>query len=784
MKMDKIKVLIAEDENLVARDTENMLLNFGYEVLGIAATGEKTVSLAGELSPDLVLLDIRLKGKMDGVEAAVRIRELYGIPSIFVTAHADEDTLQRAKLAGPIGYLLKPFEERELRMAVETAVFKWDMDRELRRREEHYRVLVESLREGIIQLDKQERFTFANQAAHQIFGVASGDLVGRSFGEFLDDKALALFASAADRRRFGENSACELQIRRPDGENRDLLVTESPQFDPRGEFQGTFGVLHDITDRKRAEEAVQREANKLSAMIQGMEEGVVLIDRDDRVIEVNEYFLKLAQTTRSEIAGRLFWESEPGKTFRILEDVIAGFKSIGDHRQITLQREVSGLKTVVRVQPIYRQGLYEGSIINVIDVTALVIAREQALAASRAKSGFLANMSHEIRTPLNAIVGITDLILGTALDPEQDDFVRTIQESCHSLLSIVNDVLDFSKIEAGRVELDLIEFNLRPTVESIGEILAKRAHQKGLDFSWAIDPTIPSSLKGDAGRLRQILLNLGDNAVKFTAQGGVKVRVEREDHPDGEISVLFSVVDTGIGVAASDQSLIFEGFAQADSSITRRFGGTGLGLSISKSLVQLMGGEIGVVSPVDAKKNAGSRFWFRIPFPAPAGTRTAAAAPSCREPSAPPPVAAAPMAGPAASSGPSQKEARTARILLVEDNPVNQKITTVILQRAGYVVDVIDSGRKALEAVARTSYDLVLMDVHMPEMDGLRAAELIRRNPVSSVSPPIVALTASAIEGDRERCLRSGMNDYIMKPVRAKELVAKVEKWTRSSPAV
>jgi CheY-like chemotaxis protein len=260
--------------------------------------------------------------------------------------------------------------------------------------------------------------------------------------------------------------------------------------------------------------------------------------------------------------------------------------------------------------------------------------------------------------------------------------------------------------------------------------------------------------------------------------------VEREDHPDGEISVLFSVIDTGIGVAASDQAMIFEGFAQADSSITRRFGGTGLGLSISKSLVQLMSGEIGVVSPVDTKKNAGSRFWFRIPFPAPAGTRTAAAAPSCREPSAPPPVAAAPMERPAASSGPSQGEAGTARILLVEDNPVNQKITTVILQRAGYVVDVIDSGRKALEAVARTSYDLVLMDVHMPEMDGLRAAELIRRNPGSSVSPPIVALTASAIEGDRERCLRSGMNDYIMKPVRARELVAKVEKWTRSSPNI
>jgi len=779
--MDRVRILIAEDEVLVARDTENMLLNFGYEVPGIAGTGEEAIALAQKLAPDLILMDIRLKGDLGGIEAADRVRELYGIPVIFVTAHADEDTLQRAKRVGPIGYLLKPFEEKELRLTVETAVFKWEMDRELRRREEHYRVLVERLREGIVQLDLQERFTFANQAAHQILGVPSGALLGRSLREFLDKENDALLSAVADRRRSGENTVYELQIRRSDGECRDLLVTGSPRFDSSGTFRGTFGVLHDITDRKRAEEAVQREAHKLSAMIQGMAEGIVLIDREDLVIEVNDYFLKLFKITKPEISGRCFWESDPGKTFEDFQEVISGFKSSRDSAQVSSQRDISGLKTVVRVQPVYRQDTYEGSIINVIDVTALVIAREQALAASQAKSSFLANMSHEIRTPLNAIVGIIDLMLDTRLDPVQEDYIRTVQESSQSLLAIVNEVLDFSKIEAGRFELDFEDFNLRTVVEGIAEILAGRARQKDLKFSCTVGPRIPSLLKGDQARLRQILLNLGDNAIKFTTRGGVAIRVERESLEEGKVIVLFSVIDTGIGVARENQSLIFEGFVQAESSITRKFGGTGLGLSISKSLVEMMGGDIGLNSPLREGRDGGSCFWFRVPFLGPAEARDGEAAAS------PQGHMMAPLSGPGQQSPPagaSHGGKQRARILLVEDNRVNQKITTAILQKAGYTVDVIENGRMALEAVARSSYDLVLMDVQMPEMDGLRAAELIRQNSGNSVYPPIIALTASAVRGDRERCLRSGMNDYVVKPIRAGELVAKVEKWTSSSPRI
>ncbi|MGB7295912.1 MAG: response regulator [Candidatus Aminicenantales bacterium] len=776
--MDKIRILIVEDEIIVARDTENMLMNFGYEVLGIAGSGEEAISLTAEISPDVILMDIRLRGDMDGIEAAGRIRELHGIPVIFVTAHADEKSLQRAKLAGPIGYLLKPFEEKELRMTLETAISRWEMDRELRKREVQYRTLVESLKEGIAQSDIEERFTFANKAAHEILGVPPGTLVGRNLCEFVDDENYAIVLTQSERRRDGKSDTYEMQIRRPDGERRDLLVTVSPQFDSKGNYGGTFAVLHDITDRKRAEEAVQREASKLSAMIEGMEEGVAFIDRQDRVIEVNAYFLKLFNQEKSAVCGRLLWESELGEILGEFRNVSSHVKTKEETSQLVIQKDIAGLKTVVRMQPVCRDGAYQGSIINIIDVTELALAREKALAASRAKSNFLANMSHEIRTPLNAIVGITDMMFDTNLDAEQRDYVGMIKESSGSLLAIVSDILDFSKIEAGHVKLESVKFDLLALVEGVSEILACRARQKGLEFASRVDPRISRLLKGDPARLRQVLLNLGDNAVKFTARGSVEVRAGLERSDGDEARVLFSVTDTGVGVAREDQALIFEGFAQADSSITRKFGGTGLGLSISKQLVEMMGGEIGLDSPLGAENRGGSRFWFRIPFRIQAQPVEARRGVPGRNPTERP--------APCQNPGPrplraAERPRPPARILLVEDNSINQKVTKAILQKAGFRIDVAENGRRALEAVAEEAYDLILMDMQMPEMGGLEAAGRNRRNLPNGLCPPIIALTANSVKEDMERCLESGMNDYLTKPVQASELVAKVKKWIRSS---
>ncbi len=777
-KMSSVRILIVEDEILVARDTESMLQHFGYQVLGIVRTGEDAVAMAGELLPDLILMDIRLQGEIDGVEASARIRDLYGIPVIFVTAYADDIAIERSKLTAPIGYLLKPFEEKELRMVVETALFKWQMDQELRRKEEHYRTLVESLEEGIAQADADDRFTFANRAAHKIFGVPSGALVGQNLREFLDEQNLAILQAENQRRLEGQTSTYELRIRRPDGERRHLLVTGSPRFNSKGEFIGTFGVLHDITERKHFEEALHREASKLAAMIEGMEEGVVFIDREGQIIEVNEYFLKLFCLAREEILGKVFWETPPGSLFEELRSLLLS-PGQGDGKGfLVVQKNIAGLKTVIRINPIYREGIFEGYILNIIDVTELVLAKEEAMAASKAKSIFLANMSHEIRTPLNAIIGLSDLMLETKLTAEQKDYVQMIQESSRHLLAIVNDILDFSKIEAGRVVLDSVDFTLRTALEGVYEVLAARAHQKGLEFSCEIDPAVPSILRGDPQRLRQILLNLGDNAVKFTPQGSVSIKVERESLVDDVAVIRFSVTDTGIGVPLESQRMIFQDFSQADSSVTRKFGGTGLGLSISKKLVEMMGGEIGMESPVQAGKNGGSRFWFRIPFLIPGEKKEDVSADDLSAPTAPGCSSRRSVEKKGITSPGKDALARPrGRILLVEDNRINQKVTAAILEKAGYKVEVVDNGKKALDALAEVPVDLVLMDVQMPEMDGLQATQLIRKNFQQYRFLPIIALTANAIKEEKERCLKAGMNDYVFKPIQARELIAKVEKW-------
>jgi CheY-like chemotaxis protein len=341
------------------------------------------------------------------------------------------------------------------------------------------------------------------------------------------------------------------------------------------------------------------------------------------------------------------------------------------------------------------------------------------------------------------------------------------------LLAIVNHILDFSKIEAGRMELECVDFHLPTLIDGVAEILMSRARQKGLEFDSWVDPQIPRLLKGDPERLRQVLFNLGDNAIKFTARGRVEVRVDLESPDEDNVPILFSITDTGIGVAGENQAQIFEGFAQADSSITRRFGGTGLGLTISRQLVEMMGGEIGIQSPINGEMG-GCRFWFRIPFRAQVRHAEAGAGFPGRS--------AVVETGSSQTIGPGPFPAahlprRLARILLVEDNRINQKVTRAILLKAGYAIDVADNGHTALEALANAAYDLVLMDMQMPEMDGLEAAERIRRNPPNGVCPPIIALTANVVKEDLERCLESGMNDYLTKPIQARELIAKVEKW-------
>ena len=530
-------------------------------------------------------------------------------------------------------------------------------------------------------------------------------------------------------------------------------------------------VAIDVTQRKQAEVALRKSEARLRALVGSIDDIVFELDEEGTYLNVWAGNEALLVRPKAELIGRRASEFLGDDSMRPFLEIFKRILAGGQPEELEYSLEtLSGKRWFLgRISAIpSAEDSSKTFCLLIRDMTSrkraeaeLQKAKEAAEAANRAKNEFLANMSHEIRTPMNAIMGMTDLVLDTDLTPEQRADLSTVKSSADSLLGIINDILDFSKIEARRLELECIPFSPRGCVEDIAKAFGLRAIQKKLELVCRCAPDLPSTTLGDAGRLRQILVNLVGNATKFTERGEIVMGVDKLSETPDSVTLHFSVADTGIGIPPEKQQAIFEPFVQADASSTRQFGGTGLGLSIASQLVGMMGGRIWVESEV----GRGSTFHFTVRLgvarlPSEQTGRTSVTPHSLRE------------------------ERKGLRILVVEDNAVNRQLAVRLIEKQGHSTVAARNGREALKALDQQSFDLALMDVQMPVMDGFEATAAIRERERETRSHlPIIAMTAHALHGDRERCLAAGMDGYISKPINSKELVAAVEGVALTTPA-
>jgi signal transduction histidine kinase/DNA-binding response OmpR family regulator len=707
--------------------------------------------------PDLVLLDLSLPDS-SGVET-VRAMCLAaaGLPIIVLTGLDDSTLAEVALESGAQDYLVKGrFDRDALSRAARNAIIRARLERKVAQNEQRFQDFSLAASDWWFwEMDAGLRFTYFSENASSNIGRPRESMLGKRRQDLSKswlEADMEVWTTHLDdleqRRPFNQ---FEYRIELPDSEFRWLSISGVPIFDAGGNFTGYRGTGANVTARKLAGEKFDRTERLLRTAIETIDEAFVLYDSDDRLVLCNEKY----RTIHGKSADLIV----PGARFEeiLSEGVRRGqypdalgredewlAERLAAHRQGN-QQLIQKLDDGRWLRIVERKTTDNHTVGFRVDVTELQHAREAAEAATAAKSMFLASMSHELRTPMNGVLGMLELACDTVLAPEQREYIEIAQSSARSLLTLLNDILDFSKIEAGKMELERAPFEPRRVLSETVQALSLSAREKGLSIDLQIDDQVPDVVLGDSMRLRQVIVNLLGNAIKFTNHGRIAVRAAMEEAGAADVPIVFSVADSGVGIAPEQQAKIFSAFTQANTSTSRQFGGTGLGLTICSRLVALMEGRIWVESAPEH----GSIFRFVARFGQ--SDKTAES------------LQAIPLA-------PSSTDVKL-NILLAEDNPVNQKFATEILTKAGYSVTVAQNGEDAVSWATARRFDVILMDVEMPKLDGFGATRAIR---ACEVKTPIVALTAHAISGFREQCLEAGMSDYLCKPISRRELLAKL----------
>jgi PAS domain S-box-containing protein len=619
--------------------------------------------------------------------------------------------------------------------------------------------VIESSADSIMRLSLDNTILSWNKAAEHIYGYTAEEAIGRPASLIVPlDHREELQRLVERVHQRGSVKSHETVCIRKDGAHIHVALTLSPVQDRQGKIVGMSGIARDITERKRAEEALRQSEQINREVIAGAREGVIVYDRDFCYRIWNPAMEELTGQPASQVLGKRAFDMFPHlreqKLDVLLERALAGETVQSSDALFQVEQTGKSGWVSAMYSPHYGPN---SEIIGVIGLVRDISdrkqaeeemrkAKEAAEAASRAKSEFLAVMSHEIRTPMNGIIGMTDLTLDTHLSREQRDYLTMVKESAGTLLTMINDILDFSKIEAGRLSLDISEFDLQDTLSYTMRALAPRADEKGLELTWETLPGLPPRVVGDPGRLRQILVNLVGNAIKFTERGEVDLRVDIDSQGEDGVALHFCVTDTGIGIPREEQQRIFEAFVQADSSTTRKYGGTGLGLAISSRLVKLMEGRIWV----ESEPNKGSRFHFTAKFGLVKG----------------------PQPQPAALA---EVNLQDAPVLVIDDNATNRRILETMLKGWSMAPTLVGRGNEGLAAMRLAKemgkpFPLILLDAQMPGMDGFIVMEKLKEDP-TLVGTAIMMLTSAGLRGDAARCRELGISAYLVKPIRQSELL-------------